>query len=103
MKAVGQDDEHDRFSISLLPEITDGAKLAAGWPLHQPRGQRRRSSFIAGHASIVYRRGANCGRGDRVPSVEATRAAHDSPPYQEALAALDGEAVRDMRIVPGVE
>jgi len=34
-------------------------------------------------------------------SVEAARAAHDSPAYQEALAALDGGAVRDMRIVPG--
>jgi hypothetical protein len=29
-------------------------------------------------------------------------AAHDSPGYQEALALLDGGAVRDMRIVPGV-
>jgi len=36
-------------------------------------------------------------------SVEAARAAHDSPAYQEALAALDGGAVRDMRIVPGAE
>jgi uncharacterized protein (DUF1330 family) len=34
-------------------------------------------------------------------SVEAARAAHDSPAYQAALAALDGGAVRDMRIVPG--
>ena len=36
-------------------------------------------------------------------SVEAARAAHDSPAYQDALTALDGGAVRDMRIVPGVE
>ena len=36
-------------------------------------------------------------------SVEAARAAHDSPAYQEALAALDGGAVRDMRIVPGTD
>jgi len=36
-------------------------------------------------------------------SVEAARAAHESPAYQEALAALDGGAVRDMRIVPGVD
>ena len=32
-------------------------------------------------------------------SVEAALAAHESPAYQEALAALDGGAVRDMRIV----
>jgi uncharacterized protein (DUF1330 family) len=36
-------------------------------------------------------------------SVEAARAAHDSPAYREALAALDGGAVRDMRIVRGVD
>ena len=36
-------------------------------------------------------------------SVDAARAAHDSPAYQEALAALDGGAVRDLRIVPGAE
>jgi uncharacterized protein (DUF1330 family) len=35
-------------------------------------------------------------------SVAAARSAHDSPAYQEALAALDGGAVRDLRIVPGV-
>ena len=35
------------------------------------------------------------------PSVEAALAAHDSPAYQEALAALDNGAVRDMRIMPG--
>jgi uncharacterized protein (DUF1330 family) len=32
-------------------------------------------------------------------SVEQARAAHDSPGYQEALAALAGGAVRDIRIV----
>jgi uncharacterized protein (DUF1330 family) len=36
-------------------------------------------------------------------SVEAARAAHDSPAYQDALAALDGGAVRDLRIVPGAQ
>ncbi len=35
-------------------------------------------------------------------SVEAARAAHDSPAYQEALAALAGGADRDIRIVEGV-
>ena len=35
-------------------------------------------------------------------SVDAARAAHDSPAYQEALAALGDGAVRDIRIVPGV-
>jgi uncharacterized protein (DUF1330 family) len=38
----------------------------------------------------------------RFDSVEAATAAHDGAAYQEALAALDGGAVRDLRIVPGV-
>jgi uncharacterized protein (DUF1330 family) len=35
-------------------------------------------------------------------SVEAARAAHDGPAYQEALAALAGGADREIRIVEGV-
>jgi uncharacterized protein (DUF1330 family) len=35
-------------------------------------------------------------------SVEAARAAHDSPGYKEALDALAGGAERDIRIVEGV-
>ena len=35
-------------------------------------------------------------------SVEQARAAHDSPAYQEALAALADGAERDIRIVEGV-
>jgi uncharacterized protein (DUF1330 family) len=35
-------------------------------------------------------------------SVEAARAAHDSPAYQEALAALASGADREIRIVEGV-
>lgn len=39
----------------------------------------------------------------RFDSVQAAVAAHDSAGYQDALALLDGGAVRDMRIVPGVD
>jgi uncharacterized protein (DUF1330 family) len=35
-------------------------------------------------------------------TVEAARAAHDSPAYQEAMAALAGAADRDIRIVEGL-
>ena len=37
------------------------------------------------------------------PSLEKATAAYDSPAYQEALKALGGGAVRDVRIVEGVE
>ena len=35
------------------------------------------------------------------PSVDAAKAAHDSPAYQEALRALGKGADRDMRIIEG--
>ena len=35
-------------------------------------------------------------------SVEQAQAAHDSPAYQEALAALAGGAERDIRIIEGL-
>jgi uncharacterized protein (DUF1330 family) len=35
-------------------------------------------------------------------SVEQAVAMHDGAAYQQALAALEGGAVRDVRIVPGV-
>jgi uncharacterized protein (DUF1330 family) len=37
------------------------------------------------------------------PALEAARAAHDTPAYQDALAALGDGAVRDIRIVPGLD
>ncbi len=37
------------------------------------------------------------------PSVERANAAYNSPAYQEALKALGDGAVRDIRIVEGVE
>jgi uncharacterized protein (DUF1330 family) len=36
-------------------------------------------------------------------SVNAAIAAHDSPAYQKALAALDGGVEREIRIVEGVD
>jgi len=37
------------------------------------------------------------------PSVEAAHAAHEGAGYQAALAALDGGASRDQRIIEGLE
>jgi uncharacterized protein (DUF1330 family) len=36
-------------------------------------------------------------------SLEAAIAAHDTPEYQRALAALEGGVTRDLRIIEGVE
>jgi uncharacterized protein (DUF1330 family) len=57
-----------------------------------------------GNAAAAYERGLK----ERIliiefSSLEKAIAAHDSPAYQEALKALGDGAVRDVRIVEGVE
>ena len=92
------------YWISEYREIIDEAKVAAYAELAGPALTGAGGTFIArGLPEQVY----EAGESTRTvllafDSVEAARAAHDSPAYQEALAALDGGAVRDLRIVPGV-
>ncbi len=92
------------YWISIYHEITDEAKAAAYSALARPALEAAGGRFIArGLPEQTY----EAGKATRTvliefASVEAARAAHDSTAYQEALAALDGGAVRDMRIVPGV-
>lgn len=92
------------YWISVYKEILDEAKVAAYADLAGPALQAGGGTYVArGLPEQIYEDGE---RTRTVPiafeSVEAARAAHDSPAYQNALAALDGGAVRDMRIVPGV-
>ncbi|MCW2796824.1 DUF1330 domain-containing protein [Nocardioides sp.] len=92
------------YWISSYVEISDEDKLAAYALLAGPALTAAGGTFLVrGLPSAVY----EAGRDLRAvviefPSVEAAVAAHDSPAYQEALAALDGGALRDLRIVPGV-
>jgi uncharacterized protein (DUF1330 family) len=92
------------YWISLYVEVTDEDKLARYAELAGPALTAAGGTFIArGMPHAVY----EAGREARAvliefPSVEAATAAHDSAAYQEALAALDGGAARDLRIVPGV-
>lgn len=93
------------YWISIYREITDEAKVAAYAELAGPALRAAGGTFVArGLPEQTY----EAGETTRTvviafASAEEARAAHDSPAYQEALAALDGGAVRDMRIVPGVE
>ena len=93
------------YWISTYREITDEAKVAAYAELAGPALRAAGGTFVArGLPEQTY----EAGEATRTvvivfESVEAARAAHDSVAYKEALAALDGGAVRDMRIVPGVE
>jgi uncharacterized protein (DUF1330 family) len=92
------------YWISLYREITDEAKVAAYAELAGPAITAAGGTFLArGFPEETYEAGEPT-RSVLIEfaSVEEARAAHDSPAYQEALAALDGGAVRDLRIVPGV-
>jgi uncharacterized protein (DUF1330 family) len=93
------------YWVSVYREINDEAKLAAYAALAGPALSAAGGTVMArGLPEQAY----EAGQLARVvlirfDSVQAAVAAHDSPGYQEALAVLDGGAVRDMRIVPGVD
>jgi uncharacterized protein (DUF1330 family) len=93
------------YWISIYREILDEAKLAAYAELAGPALTAAGGRFIArGLPEQTYEAGSSTRTVlIEFASVEAARAAHESSAYQDALAALDGGAVRDMRIVPGVE
>lgn len=93
------------YWISVYKEILDDAKVAAYAELAGPALRAAGGTFIArGLPEQTYESGEKTRTVlIEFESVEAARAAHESPAYQEALAALDGGAVRDMRVVPGVE
>ena len=92
------------YWISFYREITDETKLAAYAELAAPALEGAGGTFLArGMPEQTYEAGEQT-RSVLISfeSAAAAIAAHDSPAYQAALAALDGGAVRDLRIVPGV-
>ena len=93
------------YWVSVYKEIADQGKLAAYSELAGPALRAAGGTFLArGVPEQTYEAGQRTRTVlIRFDSVEAAVAAHDSPAYQAALAALDGGAVRDMRIVSGVE
>ena len=92
------------YWISCYRTISDPAKLAAYAQLAGPAIQAGGGRFLArATAAMAY----EDGRKERTvivefDSIEQAVAVHDSAAYQAALAALEGGAVRDLRIVPGV-
>jgi uncharacterized protein (DUF1330 family) len=101
---LGEDEDMTAYWISIYKEILDEAKLAAYAELAGPALQEAGGTFVArGLPEQTYEAGETTRTVlIEFASVEEARAAHDSAGYQEALAALDGGAVRDLRIVPGV-
>jgi uncharacterized protein (DUF1330 family) len=92
------------YWISCYREVKDPAKLAAYAKLAAPAIEQGGGRFLArSPAAAAF----EAGQKERTviiefDSVERALAVHDSPAYQEALAALAGGVVRDLRIVPGV-
>jgi uncharacterized protein (DUF1330 family) len=93
------------YWVTLYSEVSDPDKLAAYAVLAGPAIQAGGGRFLArGNAAYAFENG----KIQRMvviefPSVEAAHATHESPAYKEAVAALDGGASRDMRIVEGIE
>jgi uncharacterized protein (DUF1330 family) len=92
------------YWMSIYRSISDPDKLAAYAKLSGPAIAAAGGRMLArGIPAQVYEAGLQ----QRTvliefDSVEAARAAHDSPAYQEALAALADGADREIRIVEGL-
>jgi uncharacterized protein (DUF1330 family) len=92
------------YLISSYHSISDPDKLAAYATLAAPAIAAWGGRFIArGMAAAAH----EAGMVQRTvvvefDSLEKALTLYDSPAYQEAIKALDGGAVRDMRIVEGV-
>jgi uncharacterized protein (DUF1330 family) len=93
------------YWMTIYKEISDGAKVAAYAELAGPALRGAGGTYLVrGLPEHIFESGETT-RTVLIAfdSVEAALAVHDSPAYKEALTALDGGAVRDMRIVPGVD
>jgi uncharacterized protein (DUF1330 family) len=92
------------YWITCYREIRDARKLTAYAKLAGPAIEAGGGRFLArATATQIY----EAGLFERTviiefESVEQAITAHDGAAYQAAVAALDGGAVRDVRIVPGV-
>ncbi|MEO8278197.1 MAG: DUF1330 domain-containing protein [Ideonella sp.] len=92
------------YWISTYRAVNDADKLAAYAKLAGPAIAAGGGRFLArGEPAQVYERGLK----QRTvliefDSVEQAVATHDSAGYQAALAALDGGADREIRIIEGV-
>ena len=93
------------YWVTIYRSISDPQKLAAYAALAPDAVAPFGGRYLArGTAAAAYEAGLK----DRIvisefPIVEKANAAYNSPGYQKALAALGDGAVRDLRIVEGLE
>lgn len=92
------------YWVSAYRAVKDPEKMAAYAKLAGPALTANGARFLArGEPAKVYELGLM----QRTvliefDSVEQAMAAHDSPEYQEALAALGDGVDREIRIIPGI-
>jgi uncharacterized protein (DUF1330 family) len=93
------------YAVVTYRSISDPEKVAAYAKLAGPAVASFGARFLArGNAAVAREQGVK----ERTvvveyPSLEKATAAYDSPAYAEALKALGDGAVRDLRIVEGLE
>jgi len=93
------------YAVVTYRSVSDAEKLAAYAKLAGPAVAPFGARFLArGNAAVAREQGVK----ERTvvieyPSLKNATAAYDSPAYAEALKALGDGAVRDLRIVEGVE
>jgi uncharacterized protein (DUF1330 family) len=93
------------YWVTAYRSISDPDKLAAYAKLAPPAVAPFGGRYLArGTAAVAHEAGVK----ERIvisefPSLEKAIAAHDSPAYQDALKALGNGAVRDVRIIEGLE
>ena len=93
------------YWVTIYRQISDPQKLAAYASLAPDAIAPFGGRYLArGTAAAAYEQGLK----ERIvmsefPSVEQANAAYNSPAYQAALKALGDGAVRDLRIVTGLE
>jgi uncharacterized protein (DUF1330 family) len=93
------------YWITCYREIKDPAKVAAYAKLAPGALAKYGVRYLArGNPSATFEAGvAQRTVMSEFPSVEKAIAAHNSPEYAEALKALGDGAVRDIRILEGLE
>jgi uncharacterized protein (DUF1330 family) len=93
------------YAVVTYRSVSDPEKLAAYAKLAGPAVAAFGARFLARGNAVVAR---EQGLKERTvvaeyPSIEKAIAAYDSPAYAEALTTLGDGAVRDFRIVEGIE
>jgi len=92
------------YWIGCYRSISDTDKLSAYAALALPAIEAAGGTFLARGMPATTKEAGEDNRTVLVefPSIDAARAAYDSPAYQDALAQLGDGAVRDIRLIESV-